>query len=225
MDEQTNKHPGKGYYLLPDGTAQFVRKLWADCNKKDPLLANELAMMGYSMRTLSYRYTMWIPFGKELARPNFTLAQNFFQEELYNHQDEKPSDFTHREIVNVAMHPEYLKIKHELKDRLTKKIREDFIFLGPVVKMRPTIGYMRNDTLLPKNWYGGMQPRFQRHDKRERGGPSSERNANAPDPDTFKVPFSTQVKQNLARRKERQKKVRENLQKEKEEKERASALA
>ena len=105
------------------------------------------------MRTLSFRYTMWIPFEKSSVQPNWTLAASFMQEELYDHRDETPADFTHREILNLAMDPGFQEIKNDLRRKLTRIIQEDFIYLGPVLKMRPIVGYSRNGSVLSRGWY------------------------------------------------------------------------
>ena len=110
--------------------------------------------MGYSMRTQSYRYTLWVPFGKETVRPNWTLATEFVQEELYDHFREMPSDFTRKELVNLAGNELYVSVKEGLRERLMTFIKEELIFLGPVFKMKPLLGYWRNGTVLEEATYG-----------------------------------------------------------------------
>jgi len=63
-------------------------------------------------------------------------------------------DFTHKEIVNLAANPLYDAVKLTLRNRLISFIREELIFLGPVFKMKPRLGYVRNGTVLEEASYG-----------------------------------------------------------------------
>lgn len=163
---------GKNYKIQPDGTIHLHKKhLWSECNKKDRILPieRELSMMGYSMRTLSYRYTLWVPFSKVSVQPNWTI--NFEQEELYDHFREIPSDFTHKENVNLANNPLYADVRTSLRSRLLMLLKEEFIYLGPIYKMVPSVGYMRNGTVLEESSYGkavriGVQGGRKRRNKR-----------------------------------------------------------
>jgi hypothetical protein len=146
---------GQNYDIRRDGSIHMIRQnLWSECNKKDPILPieKELGMMGYSMRTLSYRYTLWVPFSKASVMPNWTI--NFEQEELYDHFREIPSDFNHKETVNLADNPLYADVKLSLRTRLLRFLKEEVIYLGPVVKMKPVVGYKRNGTVLEESSYG-----------------------------------------------------------------------
>eukprot|EP00601_Ochromonadales_sp_CCMP2298_P013000 CAMPEP_0173268066 /NCGR_PEP_ID=MMETSP1142-20121109/30119_1 /TAXON_ID=483371 /ORGANISM="non described non described, Strain CCMP2298" /LENGTH=674 /DNA_ID=CAMNT_0014204265 /DNA_START=104 /DNA_END=2128 /DNA_ORIENTATION=- len=80
---------------------------WRDCNMltHKERWPSELSLMGYSMRTLQYRYTAYYPFNRTLLRPD-PLSEPY-EEELFDHKNESLSDFTHRETVNLAYKPSY----------------------------------------------------------------------------------------------------------------------
>jgi hypothetical protein len=86
------------------------------------------------------------------VHPNWTI--NFEEEELYDHFREIPSDFTHKEIVNLAHNPLYADVKTSLRSRLLRFIKEELIYLGPIKSMKPLIGYTRNGSVLEENSYG-----------------------------------------------------------------------
>jgi hypothetical protein len=60
----------------------------------------ETSVMGYSMRTLDFRYTMYIPFSRPARVPVWNAS--IFAEELYDHRDGYLGDLGHKETVNVA---------------------------------------------------------------------------------------------------------------------------
>jgi hypothetical protein len=84
--------------------------------------ATELSLMGYSMRTLEYRYTAYYPFNRTRLRPDLSSPEPY-EEELFDHKNESLSDFTHREIVNLAYKPTYAVVinnfRTKMKDFLT----------------------------------------------------------------------------------------------------------
>eukprot|EP01042_Synura_sphagnicola_P001673 gene1673-1958_t len=79
---------------------------WEDCSKKGNLIPedkrNEVCVMGYSMRTLDFRYTGWLHFNRTSMAPAWSHPNIVYQEELYDHRDEKLADFTHRELENLS---------------------------------------------------------------------------------------------------------------------------
>ena len=60
----------------------------------------DASVMGYSMRTLDFRYTMYIPFIRFERIPIWDAP--IFAEELYDHRDGYLGDLGHKETVNVA---------------------------------------------------------------------------------------------------------------------------
>ena len=60
----------------------------------------ETSVMGYSMRTLEFRYTMYIHFIRMERIPAWDAP--IFAEELYDHRDGYLGDLGHMETVNVA---------------------------------------------------------------------------------------------------------------------------
>ena len=59
--------------------------------------------MAYSMRTLDFRYTMWIHFNRVHLVPDWLHAGGpIYAEELYDHRGEALGSLTQYELVNVA---------------------------------------------------------------------------------------------------------------------------
>ncbi|KAJ1413362.1 hypothetical protein B484DRAFT_402065 [Ochromonadaceae sp. CCMP2298] len=79
--------------------------VWNDCDVKK-VNPTELTLLGYSMRTLEYRYTAYYPFNRTQLRPDLRSSEPY-EEELFDHKNESLSDFTHRETVNLAYKPNY----------------------------------------------------------------------------------------------------------------------
>ncbi|CAL7933446.1 unnamed protein product [Xylocopa violacea] len=77
-------------------------------NSDEPRL-KEIKAMGYTIRTIKHRYTIWVPFKPDAKVPdwNSTIA-----EELYNHDKDKG------ENRNVAYFQKYAKLKKKLKSLL-----------------------------------------------------------------------------------------------------------
>ena len=63
-------------------------------------------------------------------------------------------DFTHKELNNLADNHLYQAVKISLRKRLINFIQEEVIYLGPVYKMKPKIGYSRNGSRLAEDVYG-----------------------------------------------------------------------
>lgn len=220
---------GMGYVLSADGHVTFERKLWTDCNKKDSALPleKELSMMGYSMRTTQYRYTLWVPFDKTVIQPNWTLAATIRQEELYDHRDEKPTDFTHREIFNLADDPKFKSLKDGFRDKLISLIQNEFIFLGPVQKMKPMVGYSRNGTVLDNNFYNYSPGHGGRSGGRGGGGEGKKGPGKGNRPEKGKIQIDRRTGEktvNLVDVIRQITKRKENIRKRREEKDRAAAM-
>jgi hypothetical protein len=104
---------------------RFVKQaVWRGCKvlSERKRWATELSLMGYSMRTLEYRYTAYYPFNRTRLRPDLSAPEPY-EEELFDHKNESLSDFTHREIVNLAYKPTYAVVisnfRTKMKDFLT----------------------------------------------------------------------------------------------------------
>lgn len=96
-----------------------------DMNEKNHNSASHLMIMGYSMRTLKYRYTAWLQFNSSTLSPNFftdaakrRLRTPIF-EELYSHNESKGNEeFTHVELDNLAYDPGFAGEVKEQRRRL-----------------------------------------------------------------------------------------------------------
>lgn len=98
---------------------------WRDCNLDSPR-PNERMLMGYSMRTPEYRYTVYFNFDEKSHMPR--LGQNPYAEELYDHKNETLADFTHREVFNLAVKPGYQPLIKSLRTRMIQFLRASVSF-------------------------------------------------------------------------------------------------
>ncbi|XP_058788989.1 iduronate 2-sulfatase isoform X2 [Phymastichus coffea] len=73
-----------------------------------------IRIMGYSIRTMNYRYTVWLPFSWRTNRPEWT---KLLAEELYDH------NLDVREMYNVAASADHQLQKQHLKNRLMNSLR------------------------------------------------------------------------------------------------------
>ena len=83
--------------LAEDPMNHHIRNAWFECNNVEKNIDGEISMMGYSMRTVDYRYTTWFHFDRVNAKPFFDVAP--FAEELYDHRGESLGNFTHRILL------------------------------------------------------------------------------------------------------------------------------
>lgn len=74
-------------------------------NSDKPRL-KEINIMGYTLKTNDYRYTVWIPFAYMTYKPDWDVI---IAEELYDHKTDRAEDF------NIAALPEMLKTKKYLR--------------------------------------------------------------------------------------------------------------
>lgn len=102
---------------------------WKDCDKNTVLQDTVLSVMGYSMRSNDFRYTSWYYWHKTKMVPKIDAP--LYAEELYDVRGERPEDFTHLELVNVANRGAYKNITVALRARLANTIRSEFLFRGP----------------------------------------------------------------------------------------------
>jgi len=53
------------------------------------------------------------------------------QEELYDHRDEKLTDFTHRELENLSRNLTFSRVIRHMRGRLLRFLKEKVVFYGP----------------------------------------------------------------------------------------------
>jgi hypothetical protein len=113
------------------------QNLWTDCDINKKNQADEIVLMGYSMRTTDYRYTAYFYYNKTTERPY--INQLPYQQELYDHKMETLSDFTHRETSNLAYRPSYAMVVESLRSKLVNFISKEFVFrvVVPAKQKRP----------------------------------------------------------------------------------------
>jgi hypothetical protein len=130
---------------------------WDICDAQVTSMPDEISVMGYSMRTLDFRYTQYIPFHRMRRIPLFD--EPIYAEELYDHRNDVMGDLGRRELVNLALDSEYSSTissyRQTLRDflyneivylNLTRTFRE--INLPPEKKLKKTI--LSHDPLLKK---------------------------------------------------------------------------
>jgi hypothetical protein len=117
-----------------DKNNDYSRKtIWYDCDKTKKNVSDEMSLMGYSMRTLEFRYTAWFHYNRPLALPLLDTAP--YAEELYDHRNEKPSDFTHLEIVNLVKKGGFESVIKKYREKLLHFIRTEIKFRGPFKRL------------------------------------------------------------------------------------------
>jgi hypothetical protein len=102
--------------------------LWEGCGREDNAL--ELTLMGYSVRTMAFRYTAYIQFNRTLHRVSDLDRGREgvvpVYEELYDHRRDHNISLHQREMVNIAKQPKY-----------KEKCREMLAQLVTYLKRRP----------------------------------------------------------------------------------------
>lgn len=105
---------------------------WNDCDLNQKNNPNEVALIGYSMRTSTYRYTAYFYFNKTTERPE--VGRLPFDQELYDHRNETLADFTHRETVNLARKAQFIPHLDTLRKKLVSYINKEIHFRIPLTK-------------------------------------------------------------------------------------------
>ena len=101
------------------------QKIWKDCDINNRTEA-ETSLMGYSMRTSSFRYTAWVHFDRVLLLPEWD--RDLFTEELYDHRGEELGSLTRYELVNVAKLPEYQEYVVSHRDMLLTYLQSRVVY-------------------------------------------------------------------------------------------------
>lgn len=101
--------------------------LWTPCDLI-PRNRSEVSVMGYSMRTVDFRYTQYIPFIRPQRLPNFSAP--IFTEELYDHRDDKPGDLGHKELINIATDVAYTSIMNNFRREMKAFLWNDVVYLN-----------------------------------------------------------------------------------------------
>jgi hypothetical protein len=103
---------------------KLLSEMWYTCDPKHS--DSEIALMGYSIRTKSHRYTAYVPFDRTVNRVyNLTSAQPFraHYEELYDHQDDHSMELIDRESFNLAHIVKYFPKLQEMRQLLDQFLR------------------------------------------------------------------------------------------------------
>ena len=111
------------------------KAIWFECSRddnKNDKGVSQVCLMGYSMRTLDFRYTAWLHFNRTRMMTNWDLHP--YEEELYDHRRERAEDFTHLELDNLASLESYRDIVNSLRGKLLTYLRSTIVFHGPYVE-------------------------------------------------------------------------------------------
>lgn len=88
----------------------------------------DVSVMGYSMRTLDFRYTMYIPFKLPHRIPIWNAT--IFAEELYDHRDGYLGDMGHRETVNLALDAKFQDVLGKHRSELRNFLWDEVVYLN-----------------------------------------------------------------------------------------------
>lgn len=133
-------HTAESKGLQADGGHAQRQVMWNDCETRKHN-DKEMSLLGYSMRTLEYRYTAYYPFDRKIQRPIVSLnaangsATIPYEEELFDHKNETLSDFTHRETINLAYRPGYAVVVAHFRTKLAEFVLKAFSNVSPHKRM------------------------------------------------------------------------------------------
>lgn len=103
------------------------RRQWQDCNIENRTTTLEMPLMGYSMRTVDFRYTAWLLVQRRNFVPDWSSP--VMDEELYDHRGESLSEFGHKELENVAKNQEYQMVLTNLRDQLISFLKKEIVYV------------------------------------------------------------------------------------------------
>lgn len=101
------------------------QKLWYDCDINNRT-ESETSIMGYSMRTSSWRYTAWVHWDRSYLFPRWD--QPLFAEELYDHRGEKLGSLTHYETQNLAKSKDFTDVLASHRDLLLNFLQTKMVY-------------------------------------------------------------------------------------------------
>lgn len=103
----------------------LLSNMWETCDihHRD----DEVCLMGYSIRTKSFRYTVYLPYNRRINRVyNLSTSEplRYDVEELYDHREDHPSfPLVNRELVNVAQLPRFQRKMEDMRRILNNFLR------------------------------------------------------------------------------------------------------
>jgi hypothetical protein len=99
-------------------------RMWQSCKWRHD--DNELALMGYSMRTEEYRYTAYVHYNRT-THTTVPLGEKPVIEELYSHNSSIPA--VYRELRNLARDKEFHHIREGLFQLLVQHVKSQLQYL------------------------------------------------------------------------------------------------
>jgi hypothetical protein len=90
-------------------------------------ISNKFSVMGYSIRTLDFRYTLYIPFLNPQRVPSFDLP--IFAEELYDHRGNS-NDLKYRELINLVNDNNYSIILQKYRKNVRRFLWKEVVYFN-----------------------------------------------------------------------------------------------
>lgn len=123
---------------------------WFDCDLYNTTRTSELSLMGYSMRTVDFRYTAWVPFDRTWLYPQWD--QSIYAEELYDHRGEQLGDDYSYELENQVSKASYSQVLSKFRRKLVDHLHQNVVFRERDRKKNMTLTIMRNNYPKVKRW-------------------------------------------------------------------------
>ena len=102
----------------------FLSTMWDSCGVEHK--ESEISLMGYSLRTESFRYTAYLPFNRRVNQVYNLTNHGVLSpviEELYDHRQDHSISLINRELVNVARSSKYSDKLKEMYEKLVIFLR------------------------------------------------------------------------------------------------------
>ena len=115
---------------------------WDACNIDVTNIDNEVSLMGYSMRTLDFRYTMYIPFKRPHRLP--VWDEPIFAEELYDHRGDTGKDNFRKETLNLAKDSKFSVMLEEHRLKLRDYLWNNVVYVNLTTTFRENGKTMQN---------------------------------------------------------------------------------
>jgi hypothetical protein len=107
---------------------------WHACDVDKNNVSTKISVMGYSMRTLDFRYTMYIPFLNPQRIPVFDVP--IFAEELYDHRGDISNDLRYKELINLVSDSNYSTILQKYRKNMRRFLWKEVVYLNLTTTFR-----------------------------------------------------------------------------------------
>lgn len=146
FDEPTRTLKQAAYHQYPACGMAKINQTRTACNK---IKKKQFDFMGYSVRTASWRYTLWLPWDQQKLVAKWEAAASEVQEELYAHDGDDSTDMDRWENVNFATSQPSVAAQH-------RKLLKAFFAKKKRAGRRRTKGSGRGSALLASGAHRGI---------------------------------------------------------------------